>query len=155
MIGKNELTKQLSSDQITEFKEAFCVFDSDRTGFINIQRLGAVMRSLGQDAEDADLRDMIQDLGGKGDNSIDFPVFCKLMSRNTNLSNTADALADAFRVFDKDGDGFVSTAEASQLPVCIAYHHTHRSRYTVRDVFSCSTPQPASDLSSPTAISTR
>ena len=51
---------QLSPEQIEELREAFQLFDNDGDGFITIKELGAVMRSLGRNPSDAELRDIIQ-----------------------------------------------------------------------------------------------
>ena len=51
---------QLSPEQIEELREAFQLFDNDGDGLITIKELGAVMRSLGRNPSDAELRDIIQ-----------------------------------------------------------------------------------------------
>ena len=42
------MTKELTEEQIEEFKEAFMLFDKDGDGTITTIELGTVMRSLGQ-----------------------------------------------------------------------------------------------------------
>ena len=39
---------QLTEDQITEYREAFSLFDDDNDGEITTKELGTVMRALGQ-----------------------------------------------------------------------------------------------------------
>ena len=51
---------QLSPEQIEEMREAFLLFDNDGDGFITIRELGSVMRSLGRNPSEAELRDIIQ-----------------------------------------------------------------------------------------------
>ena len=58
---------------ITEFKEAFQLFDKDGNGSISTKELGMVMRSLGQNPTEAELMDMINEVDEDGSGSVDFP----------------------------------------------------------------------------------
>ena len=69
------------------------------------------MRSLGQKPTDADLQAMIADVDADQSGTIDFPEFLNMMSRQLNHTETAEQLQEAFRVFDKDGNGFISSEE--------------------------------------------
>lgn len=51
---------------ITEFKEAFSLFDKDGDGTITTKELGTVMRSLGQNPTEAELQDMINEVDADG-----------------------------------------------------------------------------------------
>ena len=46
---------------------------------------------------------------GKG--LIDFEEFLQMMAKRANEYNEEDELREAFRVFDKNGDGFIRVAE--------------------------------------------
>merc|ERR1711898_82187 len=93
---------QLTEEQIAEFKEAFSLFDKDGDGTITTKELGTVMRSLGQNPTEAELADMINEVDADGSGTIDFPEFLDLMAKE---------IKEAFKVFDKDGNGFISAAE--------------------------------------------
>ncbi|KAL1818845.1 hypothetical protein ACET3Z_013714 [Daucus carota] len=58
------MADQLTDDQISEFKEAFSLFDKDGDGCITTKELGTVMRSLGQNPTEAELQDMINENRG-------------------------------------------------------------------------------------------
>jgi hypothetical protein len=49
-----------------EFKEAFSLFDKDGDGTITTKELGVVMRSLGQDPTETELKDMINEVDADG-----------------------------------------------------------------------------------------
>ena len=47
---------------ITEFREAFNMYDKDGDGCITVKELGAVFTTLGQKPTDAQLKDIINDV---------------------------------------------------------------------------------------------
>ncbi|CAJ0640623.1 8011_t:CDS:2, partial [Entrophospora sp. SA101] len=96
---------QLSEAQITEFNEAFSLFDKDN------DELGTVMRSLGQNPTESELQDMVSEIDADGNGTIDFPEFLTMMARKMKDSDSEQEIKEAFKVFDKDGNGFISAAE--------------------------------------------
>ncbi|CAM8897908.1 unnamed protein product [Rhodiola kirilowii] len=108
---KKTMADQLTDDQISEFKEAFSLFDKDGDGCITTKELGTVMRSLGQNPTEAELQDMINEVDADGNGTIDFPEFLNLMARKMKDTDSEEELKEAFRVFDKDQNGFISAAE--------------------------------------------
>ncbi|KAF3642078.1 Calmodulin [Capsicum annuum] len=105
------MADQLTDDQISEFKEAFSLFDKDGDGCITTKELGTVMRSLGQNPTEAELQDMINEVDADGNGTIDFPEFLNLMAKKMKDTDSEEELKEAFRVFDKDQNGFISAAE--------------------------------------------
>ncbi|XP_071078831.1 calmodulin-like [Haliotis cracherodii] len=101
----------LTEDQVAEFKEAFNLFDKDGDGTITTKELGTVMRSLGQNPTEAELQDMINEVDADGNGIIDFPEFLTMMAKKLQGADTSDELREAFHVFDKNGDGFISATE--------------------------------------------
>merc|ERR1711962_144401 len=110
------MADQLTEEQIAEFKEAFSLFDKDGDGTITTKELGTVMRSLGQNPTEAELQDMINEVDADGNGTIDFPEFLTMMARKMKDTDSEEEIREAsntlnFRVFDKDGNGFISAAE--------------------------------------------
>ncbi|KAG8221513.1 hypothetical protein J3R82DRAFT_1728 [Butyriboletus roseoflavus] len=99
------------TEQISEFKEAFSLFDKDGDGTITTRELGTVMRSLGQNPTEAELQDMINEVDADGNGTIDFPEFLTMMARKMRDTDSEEEIKEAFKVFDKDGNGFISAAE--------------------------------------------
>jgi calmodulin len=86
-------------------------------GTITIKELKEVMRSLGQNPTESELKRMIESVDENGDNEIDFEEFLVLMSsRKGHHNDDPDReLKDAFKVFDTDGSGSISKSELKQL----------------------------------------
>jgi calmodulin len=104
------LADELTEKQIKEFREAFSLFDKSKDGLISYQELGVVMRALGQNPTDAELKDMVREFDADGNGSIDFPEFLTMFNRRTD-TDSEEEFMEAFRVFDKDGSGFIQPAE--------------------------------------------
>ncbi|KAH3859227.1 calmodulin-A-like isoform X2 [Dreissena polymorpha] len=102
---------QLTEEQIAELKEAFSLFDKDGDGDISTKELGTVMRSLGQNPSDQELEDMIREVDTDGNGSIEFDEFLQMMARKMKETDTEEEIKEAFKIFDKDGDGLISPAE--------------------------------------------
>jgi len=102
---------KLTDEEIAEFKEAFSLFDQNGDNTISTKELGIVMRSLGQEPTEEELTDMINEVDHNGNGTIDFDEFVDMMGRKMRETDTAEEIRQAFRVFDKDGNGFISAAE--------------------------------------------
>ena len=113
-IKKDEesLLDDLTEYQIAEYKEAFQIFDKHGEGAISSKELGTIMRSLGLNPSDEDLKEIIDSFDNeKNNNLIDFNSFLVIMAKRKNDIDKEEDLLDAFRVFDKENNGKISARE--------------------------------------------
>ncbi|KAM0843280.1 hypothetical protein ACQ4PT_057818 [Festuca glaucescens] len=101
--------KELSDEQVASMREAFSLFDTDGDGRIAPSELGVLMRSLGGNPTQAQLRDIAAQ--EKLTAPFDFPRFLELMRAHLRPEPFDRPLRDAFRVLDKDASGTVSVAD--------------------------------------------
>jgi calmodulin len=50
-----------------------------------------------------------------GSGTIDFPEFIKMMANKVHDENSEEEIREAFRVFDKDGNGVITPAELKHV----------------------------------------
>ncbi|BAT87970.1 hypothetical protein LR48_Vigan10g152400 [Vigna angularis] len=105
------MKEALREEQIGEFLEAFCLFDKDGDGRINIEELGTAIRSLDENPTLEELQIMMSEVDTDGNGTIEFGEFLNLMARKMKESEAEEELKEAFRVFDKDQDGYISASE--------------------------------------------
>nr|XP_022330789.1 calmodulin-like [Crassostrea virginica] len=86
--------KMKDTDSEEELKSAFKVFDRDNTGFITGPNLRVVMTNLGEKLTDEEVEEMIREADADGDGLINYQEY-----------------REAFNLFDKDGDGSITTSE--------------------------------------------
>lgn len=105
----------LTDDKIREYKEAFDMFDRDKDGQIDAKELGNVLRSLGHEPNEQELSDMIYDVDSNEDKRIDFNEFIQLMQKRAKDSDIEEELTEAFKIFDKEGNGHIESSEFRHL----------------------------------------
>ena len=73
-------TKDIDSDEVLEnLKDAFSVFDIDKSGTISAEELQNVLQSLGEESSLAECKKMISGVDSDGDGMISFEEFKVMM----------------------------------------------------------------------------
>ena len=62
---------------------------------------------------------MIKEVDLNSDGKIELDEFMTLMARNSPDTQTEDEVINAFRVFDKEGNGLIATAELKHIMMTI------------------------------------
>ncbi|KAF5738871.1 calmodulin-like protein 11 [Tripterygium wilfordii] len=106
-----------TEEQIVEFREAFCLIDKDSDGCITMTELATAIESLHGHATKDEIQEMINEVDFDGNGTIDFEEFLGVMAGKVK-DNFAEELKEAFKVFDRDQDGYISASE-----VIIIYQH--------------------------------
>ncbi|GAA5816565.1 hypothetical protein MFLAVUS_010095 [Mucor flavus] len=109
------MSDQLTQEQITEYREAFQLFDKNGDGSISASELGVVLRSFGMNPSDAELQDMVNDVDADNNGHIDFEEFLSLVKTLKSENDDTDDLQEAFKVFDADGNGVIDRNELHKV----------------------------------------
>ena len=69
-------------------------------------------------------KDMINEVDIDGNGTIDFKEFLGIMVRKMRESDSEEELIEVFKIFDKDGNGLISSDELLNVLVTLGEHIT-------------------------------
>lgn len=114
------MTSNIPQEQLVELSEAFSLYDSDDTGYVPLEHVDLVLRTLGISFADAALLELKRRKADEGESNVSFEEFLYLVGpeqstitqfteENTNHRTTA--LRTALSVFDTLGYGTITVTE--------------------------------------------
>jgi len=104
-----------SEDQLADFQEAFQLFDQKGDGRVQVSQIGDILRALGQNPTESDVKKLTHN--HRPEERVNFEVFLPILqaiSKNRS-ADTAEDFIEGLRHFDKDGNGYISSAELRHL----------------------------------------
>ncbi|XP_067145181.1 calcium-binding protein E63-1-like [Centruroides vittatus] len=104
---------QLSDNQIQELKAAFSMLDKNQDGRVSATEIKFMLDNFGIYLTDSTIQHLIQQASGKNDGLIDESEFLAWMASHQQAltdDETEDLIA-AFRVFDRDRNGYITRDE--------------------------------------------
>ena len=109
----------ISEEQRKELQDVFDQFDKDKDGKISGLELGNAMVSMGQNPTEEEINEMMREVDLNQDGKIDFDEFMILMTRRSPDTQTEEEVINAFRVFDKEGNGLIASSELKHIMMTI------------------------------------
>ncbi|BFG03534.1 neo-calmodulin [Drosophila madeirensis] len=103
--------EDLSEEERQIIEDAFAIMDREQDGSVTSKELAIIMRALGRQPTDNQLQAMINEVDSDGNGSIEMAEFSNMILRKMHDTNHEDELRDAFRVFDKENNGYITSAE--------------------------------------------
>ena len=79
---------ELDREELEEWRTIFNLFDVDGDESITCQELGVVLRSMGQNPSDQELKEMINEMDEDGSGTVDFEVGSDFVTFSSLLHNT-------------------------------------------------------------------
>jgi len=107
----------LDKEQIAVLQGAFDNF-SQGADFITADMVASILRMMGTAFTEETLRDAIAEIDEDGSGKIEFEEFTILASKfiiEEDDEDVAKELKDAFRLYDKEGMGYITTAILKQI----------------------------------------
>merc|ERR1712098_864109 len=106
---------EMDAVRTAEFKEAFDEFDTDGSGTISPEELLGVMRAMGQNPTEDELLNLVMEVDVDGNGTIDFPEFLDMMRKKAHEVDEEADLWEAFKIFDRNRDGFIDMKELKRV----------------------------------------
>merc|ERR1712227_797158 len=100
----------LGEEQVMEIKDAFDLFDKDRSGEITVGEMLEAMRSLGYDTEGGEATEHVKNLDKDGSGALEFNEFYELLTARFSENTSKEELQRVFGLFDTDKTGEITLA---------------------------------------------
>ncbi|EDO37259.1 predicted protein [Nematostella vectensis] len=111
------MAKNLTDKDIRQLRESFELYDKQGDEKIDSSQLGEVLRGLGQNPTNAEVKKIVSEMDPEGGNRISFeeflPVYQSYMGKKPKFST--EDFVDSLRVFDNDGSGMINEGELRHI----------------------------------------
>jgi len=107
--------REISEEQKQEIKEAFDLFDTDGSGFIDGKELKVAMRALGFEPKKEEVQKMISDIDVDGSGRIQYEDFVKLMTIKIMNRDPQEEILKAFRLFASDNPSGITFKDLKRV----------------------------------------
>lgn len=105
-------TYDVPNDEKKELKAAFLLLDKNQDGRVNAAEIKHMLDNLGILLNDAMIQQLVVQASGRDDGLISEDEFLAWMAAQTGIKDDVmEDLLAAFRVFDKDANGFITRDE--------------------------------------------
>ncbi|CAM4934006.1 unnamed protein product [Rotaria socialis] len=106
---------KLSSQRVQELRDAFNLFDRDKSGTISSSELHQILSALNFKPTDSLVRKVMKEMDIDGNGTIEFNEFAKVMGRIYERKFTNDEMHRAFKCFDADDSGYITRDELREV----------------------------------------
>lgn len=107
-VNKRKARQEISEEQKQEIKEAFDLFDTDKTGTIDYHELKVAMRALGFDVKKQEVLNLMREYDREGSGQIEYHDFLEIMTQKIAERDPVEEILKAFKLFDEDNTGAIS-----------------------------------------------
>ena len=98
----------ITEEQKSDIKEAFSLFDTQSSGFIDCKDLKVAMRALGFEPRKEEIKKMIAEVDKDSSGKLSLDSFMMLMGNKMSEKDTKEEILKAFKLFDDDDTGKIT-----------------------------------------------
>eukprot|EP00928_Gymnodinium_smaydae_P056341 TRINITY_DN39734_c0_g1_i1.p1 TRINITY_DN39734_c0_g1~~TRINITY_DN39734_c0_g1_i1.p1 ORF type:complete len:220 (-),score=53.05 TRINITY_DN39734_c0_g1_i1:147-710(-) len=106
--GAPKNARPISKEQRQEIKEAFDIFDSEKTGRMDYHELKVAVRAMGFEIKKQEALDLMSRYDREENGYIGFDAFEEIMTQRYANQDPMDEIRKAFELFDEDKRGRIS-----------------------------------------------
>jgi len=109
----------LETDEIKVLKLCFNLFDVKKQDFLGADDLDDILRAMGFRPSKEELKEILEEIDEDGSGEIEFEEFTQLCAKFLVEEPDEDTmkaeLKEAFRMFDKECSGFITTLQLREI----------------------------------------
>ena len=101
----------LDIEQIDSLKKGFEGFDKEGGGSISQTSMQMILKSMGVKVDKDDMEGYVAEVDEEASGKFSFSMFCAVAARfmiEDDVEQMREELKEAFRIYDKDGEGFIT-----------------------------------------------
>ncbi|KAJ3128121.1 calmodulin-like 3, partial [Nowakowskiella sp. JEL0407] len=102
-------------EQITEYRDAFALFDSDADQLLNYSEIATVVRALGGNPTEAQILSLAKNVDKEKKGLLSFADFLEIIPNCISDADQSSEIKEAFRIFDKTDSGVISASELKHV----------------------------------------
>jgi len=99
-------------------RKAFQMFDTTKCGFIETLKIATILSSMGQIFDDKELQSLIEQNDPNNAGKVNFDGFVAIAAHfleEEDNESTHQELKEAFRLYDKEGNGYITTGTLKEI----------------------------------------
>ncbi|CAD8155826.1 unnamed protein product (macronuclear) [Paramecium tetraurelia] len=112
---KKKVKSELTDDQKQEIKEAFDLFDTDRSGAIDCHEIKVILRALGFEVKKQEVQALMKEYDRDETGRIEYSDYIELMTRKYCERDPQDEIFRAFKLFDDDNSGKITLRKLKKV----------------------------------------
>eukprot|EP01060_Flectonema_neradi_P003286 TRINITY_DN12109_c0_g1_i1.p1 TRINITY_DN12109_c0_g1~~TRINITY_DN12109_c0_g1_i1.p1 ORF type:complete len:285 (+),score=95.25 TRINITY_DN12109_c0_g1_i1:59-913(+) len=109
-----------------QLREAFDLFDSDSSGYVDENELLLLCRGMGHEVSQEEVREMMGKIDQDGDFKIDFDEFKQLISNMEKEMEGPKQVLEAFKAFDISHTGEISRSDLKEVALSLGERVTEQ-----------------------------
>lgn len=106
---------QLTPDQQQEIKEAFDLFDSEKTGKIDVHQFKVILRALGFEMKKPDVLKLLREFDRSNSGTLTYAEFVDCMTLQMQHRDPEQEMKKAFALFDEDQSGTINARSLRRI----------------------------------------
>ena len=107
-----------------EYKIIYDSYAQGKEGNLSTSELSNILKSINIDASDEEIKDIIKKLELEDKKVINYEEFLSIINSKDKHIDEEEEVLNAFKVFDKDGNGLININELKELMLSIGNNWT-------------------------------
>ena len=98
-----------------EYKKIFTLHSNGQDGYVNASELSKIFKAINIEPSDEELKEIIKKLDLEVKKEINYEEFLSIINQREKDVDLEEEVLNAFKVFDKDGNGLINVNELKNI----------------------------------------